>query len=72
MNPLFQNYSFKVNPKLNERYELQKLIAERIKRPIGQVMNLTLGWSESMLQDSLYEADKGERFFWFYRAKTKT
>ena len=69
MNPLF-NYTLTVNPKQNPRYELCKLIAEEIKRPIGQVMNLTLGWQEEMLRDAFYEAQKSPKMFWFYRKQT--
>ena len=70
MEELLKNYNFTVNPKLNKRYELCKLIAEEIKRPIGQVMNLTLGWPEDMLKDSFYEAQKSPKMFWYYRKQT--
>ena len=70
MNPLFQNYQFKVKPNLNDRYELQSLIAQNINRPIKQLMKLTEIWTEEMLEDAYYESEKGEKFFWFYRKQT--
>lgn len=70
MNPLFQNYTLKVNPKTNDRYELQALIASNINRPIKQVMKLTQIWDISMLKDAFYESERSEKAFWTYRLKT--
>ena len=70
MEELLKNYNLTVNPKRNDRYELCKLISDKINRPIGQVMKLTQIFTLDMLQDAFYESEKGEKYFWIYRLET--
>ena len=70
INPFKSTTEYTVNPKLNNKYELRKLISENIKRSIGHVFGMTKKWSEKKLRNAYYESEKSEMDFWIYRNQT--
>ena len=52
------------------RTDLIQTIARCIHRPFAQVAALTVAWTEDMLKDGAFEAERDPIKFWVYRKST--